>query len=118
MHTKITKAAWIIRYGGQSLLDAEGFEVVPCENCTDTICHGWKVQRKQAPRELVATSHGYRFSYWKDFTDRYIYQFDEIGKVWVGWLCALSTWEDGFFRTASWMDTVPEDFYSAAPEVK
>lgn len=41
---KLTKAAWIERYGGQALLDAEGFSVVRCgDDCTDHICHGWKV---------------------------------------------------------------------------
>lgn len=43
----IPKSEWIERYGGQALLDAEGFDVVPCENCDDKICHGWRVQSKE-----------------------------------------------------------------------
>lgn len=41
----LTKAQWIQRYGGQELLDSEGFIVVPCDPkvCNDGICHGWKV---------------------------------------------------------------------------
>ena len=41
---------WIERYGGQALLDREGFDVVPCNGeCGDLICHGWRVQRKPMP---------------------------------------------------------------------
>lgn len=43
----LTKSAWILMYGGQALLDAEGFDVVSCDDdCDDSICHGWKVVRK------------------------------------------------------------------------
>lgn len=44
----LSKKEWIKRYGGQELIDSEGFEVVPCVKCDDHICHGWKVQRKPA----------------------------------------------------------------------
>lgn len=48
MHVKhLTKQQWIERYGGQLLLDSEGFIVVPCDNCDDKICHGWKVIKKK-----------------------------------------------------------------------
>jgi hypothetical protein len=40
---KLTKRQWIERYGGQELLDREGFDVVPCEQCDDSVCHGWRV---------------------------------------------------------------------------
>ena len=40
---KLTKDEWIERYGGQALLDADGFDVVPCVNCDDSVCHGWRV---------------------------------------------------------------------------
>jgi len=44
---KLSKAEWIEKYGGQKVLDAEGFEVVPCgEDCADSVCHGWKVVSK------------------------------------------------------------------------
>ena len=47
----LTKQQWIERYGGKQLLDAEGFDVVPCdpETCDDKICHGWRVQRNPSP---------------------------------------------------------------------
>ncbi len=41
----LTKEEWIERYGGAALLKVEGFTVVPCVDCTDSICHGWKVER-------------------------------------------------------------------------
>lgn len=41
----ISKAEWIARYGGQALLDQEGFEVIPCNHCQDPICHGWRVRK-------------------------------------------------------------------------
>lgn len=44
---RISKERWIVMYGGQELLDAEGFQVVPCgANCDDSICHGWRVVPK------------------------------------------------------------------------
>lgn len=52
----LTLEEWIARYGGQQLLAKlvalhnEGqsdFDVVPCTNCDDPICHGWRV----VPRE-------------------------------------------------------------------
>jgi hypothetical protein len=42
----LSKEAWIEKYGGQAKLDAEGFDVVPCERCDDTICQGWRVVPK------------------------------------------------------------------------
>jgi hypothetical protein len=47
----VSKLEWIEMYGGQAVLDREGFEVVPCDptKCSDHICHGWRVQRKAAP---------------------------------------------------------------------
>lgn len=39
----ITKDEWKQLYGGQMLLDAEGFDVVACYDCDDSICHGWRV---------------------------------------------------------------------------
>lgn len=44
---KLTREQWVERYGGQALLDREGFDVVPCFSCNDPICHGWRVQRKE-----------------------------------------------------------------------
>lgn len=46
MTNRFSKAEWIEQYGGQALLDREGFEVVPCVNCDDSICHGWRVQKR------------------------------------------------------------------------
>lgn len=45
----IHRQIWIQRYGGQELLDREGFDVVPCDprTCDDTICHGWRVKPKR-----------------------------------------------------------------------
>jgi hypothetical protein len=40
---KLTKDQWIRKYGGKELLAKERLEVVPCTDCQDTICHGWKV---------------------------------------------------------------------------
>lgn len=40
---KLTRQQWINRYGGQALLDSEKMTVVPCTDCTDSVCHGWKV---------------------------------------------------------------------------
>ncbi len=40
---KLTKNAWITRYGGMEVLIREKMTVVPCTNCQDSICHGWKV---------------------------------------------------------------------------
>ena len=42
----IPKRRWIELYGGQELLDREGFEVVPCTECEDAACKGWRVRRK------------------------------------------------------------------------
>jgi len=44
----VTKAQWIEMYGGQAALDREGFDVVPCVDCTDNLCHGWRVRPKAA----------------------------------------------------------------------
>jgi len=44
----LTKTQWIEKYGGQALLDAEGFDVVPCLGCDDSICHEWQVIKKIA----------------------------------------------------------------------
>jgi hypothetical protein len=39
---------WIEMYGGQHLIDHFNLEVVPCgDDCDDTVCHGWKVVRKE-----------------------------------------------------------------------
>ena len=40
---KLSKQAWINKYGGIELIRSEGMMVVPCINCDDTICHGWKL---------------------------------------------------------------------------
>lgn len=51
MNEKLTKMEWIERYGGQELLDCEGFDVVPCfASCDDPICHGWRVVKKDPNR--------------------------------------------------------------------
>jgi hypothetical protein len=44
------KHEWIEMYGGQALLDAEGFDVVRCWRCDDPICHGWRVVRREVTR--------------------------------------------------------------------
>ncbi len=45
----LPKEEWIRRYGGQELLDAEKFEVIPCA-CDDRACRGWQVIRQYLPR--------------------------------------------------------------------
>ncbi len=42
----LPKWKWIEMYGGQALLDKEGFEVIPCDpkKCDDSVCHGWRVR--------------------------------------------------------------------------
>ena len=52
--TQLTKAQWVERYGWQAVLDREGFDVVPCVNCGDSICHGWKVERKAKATQPTA----------------------------------------------------------------
>ncbi len=42
---RIPKLRWIELYGGEELLDQEGFDVVPCE-CDDPYCQGWKVAKR------------------------------------------------------------------------
>lgn len=49
---KLSKEAWIQRYGGQARLNEEGFDVVPCVQCGDSICHGWQV----VPRDQNSAS--------------------------------------------------------------
>ena len=44
--SKVSKERWIEMYGGQAVLDREGLDVVPCVDCTDSLCHGWMVVRK------------------------------------------------------------------------
>ncbi len=44
--SRVTKERWIEMYGGQAVLDREGMEVVPCVDCTDAVCHGWRVRLK------------------------------------------------------------------------
>lgn len=51
---KLTKAQWIEQYGGQAVLDREGFDVVPCVDCGDSICHGWRVVRREAAHPTAA----------------------------------------------------------------
>lgn len=51
---RLTKAQWIERYGGQAVLDREGFDVVPCVDCKDLICHGWMVKRRTEPTQPTA----------------------------------------------------------------
>lgn len=51
---KLTKAQWVERYGGQAVLDREGFDVVPCVSCDDTICHGWRVTKKTEATQPTA----------------------------------------------------------------
>jgi hypothetical protein len=53
-YVPVSKERWIEMYGGQRLLDREGFVVVPCERCDDPICHGWRVQKSvQRPQPVV-----------------------------------------------------------------
>lgn len=48
MTIPLPKDEWIALYGGQAVLDAEGFDVVPCgTDCEDSVCHGWRVVRKE-----------------------------------------------------------------------
>lgn len=42
-----TKSEWIRLASAQELLDTGNYEVVPCVNCDDMVCHGWKLQPKQ-----------------------------------------------------------------------
>lgn len=59
MKTPLTKEEWIKKYGGQELLDKEGFEVVPCDDtCTDSVCHGWRVQPVQMKVKHIPYSEG------------------------------------------------------------
>ncbi len=39
-------------------------------------------------------THGY--TYWYDRNDRYIYQRNQTGQEWTGWLCSGSVWD--YFR--------------------
>ena len=52
MRIQISKDDWIKKYGGQALLDAEGFDVVECIECDDLICHGWRVQKRTSMKNL------------------------------------------------------------------
>ncbi len=47
MITKLTRRRWIELYGELNYIDdlRRGYWAVPCLNCTDTICHGWKMER-------------------------------------------------------------------------
>jgi hypothetical protein len=40
----VSKSEWIEMYGGQAQLDRLGLEVIPCVDCGDSICHGWRVR--------------------------------------------------------------------------
>jgi hypothetical protein len=51
--SKVTKERWIEMYGGQAVLDREGFEVVPCADCKDPLCHGWRVRPKTAEASVA-----------------------------------------------------------------
>lgn len=51
----LSKEEWIGRYGGQALLDSEGFEVVRCVKCDDRICCGWRVQPKSLAQPDVVS---------------------------------------------------------------
>ena len=52
MKLPLTKQEWIERYGGAGQLEREGFVVVRCTpDCTDPICHGWRVVK---PPRVVA----------------------------------------------------------------
>ncbi len=45
---KLSRREWIRMYGENNYLEdliRLGFWAVPCLNCTDTICHGWKMER-------------------------------------------------------------------------
>lgn len=45
---KLSKEQWLSKFGGLShLSEPENWEVVPCVDCDDNICHGWKVERLQ-----------------------------------------------------------------------
>ena len=44
-------------------------------------------------RTRIATSHEGKYSYWRDDQDRYIYQRNEFTGEWIGWYCALSSWD-------------------------
>jgi hypothetical protein len=62
---KLTKEQWIKRYGGLSQLRAERMTVVPCVDCTDSVCHGWKVVNTSIfalGMEDTLRSHGIRAS--------------------------------------------------------
>jgi len=47
----VSKQRWIDLYGGQEMLDAEGFDVVPCIDCADPACRGWRVVNKYPPSD-------------------------------------------------------------------
>lgn len=49
--TKLTKKQWIEMYGGQAAIEEAGVVVVPCVDCDDPICHGWRVEVKRPTRE-------------------------------------------------------------------
>lgn len=44
---KLTRREWIRLYGESSYVEdlRRGYWAVLCLNCTDTICHGWKMER-------------------------------------------------------------------------
>ena len=47
-------------------------------------------------RELVATSHHGRYTYWIDRNDRYVYQRNGVDGAWLGYLCSEPAWESVF----------------------
>lgn len=70
---EMTKAKWIERYGGQSVLDREGFDVVPCVDCGDSICHGWRV----VPREAGEPTAAEELKWAKNETEQVTALYDE-----------------------------------------
>lgn len=50
-------------------------------------------------RRLLATSHAGRYLYWLDEADLYVYQYDRQNRTWIGWLCAVSIWENVFSKS-------------------
>ena len=50
----LTKTQWIEKYGGQQVIDAEGFVAAPpAFSCDDTICHGWRVVPRSSLMEVA-----------------------------------------------------------------
>ncbi len=50
----LTREEWIKRALVQTMLDTGRFQVVPCINCDDTVCHGWRIETKPPAAEAQA----------------------------------------------------------------